>query len=79
MIVYFTFLMKEWSRGPKANSKGELWVNVVWQDNINAPCCFYETGLWFRRRVYVILTLKMVKIIDAIVQILLQDVVLNVS
>ncbi len=30
---------------PKADSIGELCVNIVWEDNINAPCGFSDLGL----------------------------------
>ncbi len=29
----------------KTDSIGELRVNVVWKDNLNAPCCFSKSGL----------------------------------
>ncbi len=39
------FLKRERSKEPKADSMGGLWVKVVLEDHMNAPCGFSETGL----------------------------------
>ncbi len=38
----FQSALREWSEVPKFVSIGELCLNVVWQDNTNAPYYFYE-------------------------------------